>query len=70
MVLRTAELTGYQAETLRTIQSEETSLDFWKDPIPGMAAEIMAPAEQLQELKDRLEQMNLDYSTKVADVQK
>ena len=55
-----------QASILKTL---ETKFDFWADPMPGRAADIMVSTKTKGDLLDFLKENHLDWSVFVEDVQ-
>ena len=69
-VIRTEPLNADQASAMRQLMQTSVLFDFWKEPQPGRAAEVMADAQDLQMLLDFLADNAIGHTIKIHDVQK
>lgn len=57
-------------EALRTLQRNTLEFDFWTDPTPGKPTDIMTPPGKTGKLIHFLDEFQMSYEIKIADVQK
>ena len=69
VVLQTSQLSKAQAASLLELQSQAAPFGFWKEPMAGRSCNIMASEDNLQELKDTLAELGVDFGVHVEDVQ-
>ena len=69
-VYRTGVLDAATADLLVDLQAETHGLDFWKEPVSGTQADIMAPPHLQEQLLDLLGQNGVSYEVIIEDVQR
>jgi len=67
-VLRTQYLNMTTSKALQSLKLED-DFDFWKDPVIGRSADIMASPEMLPELQQILSKYGIHYTVMIEDVE-
>ena len=68
-VLRTTNLDVSSAGQLRAAMLE-SEIDFWREPAPGLTADILVNRDNMESVQHFLDQLGIGYSVMVEDVQR
>jgi len=67
-VLRTGALDANSSAVLRSLMMAKTTLDFWREPAPGLSADINIPGEAVAAVKKLLDVYGISYTTMIEDL--
>jgi len=67
-VLRTGALDANSSAVLRSLMMARTTLDFWREPAPGLSADINIPGEAVAAVKKLLDVYGISYTTMIEDL--